>query len=115
VLAQFASLAAPGDAAGLLKPAVLELVEVALHRARRDVSQGGNLLVREALVFQPQHFHFALHARVGMMISLMANLPDCRLAESKGAHGCHLPRASLASTMTYGNEPPSTTLPDSAA
>src|SRR5262249_13819299 len=115
MLVQLALLAAPGEAADLLQAALLELVEVTLHRTRRYISQGGYLRVSEPLVFQPQHFHLLLHARMRMMKTLVANLLDDLLAELEGTHGCRFPFASFASAMLYGIEPGSTTLPDSAA
>src|SRR5262249_53697778 len=91
------------------------LVEVTLHRTRRDIRQGGYLRVSEPLVFQPQHFHLLLHARMRMMKTLVANLLDDLLAELEGTHGCRFPFASFAPAMLYGIKPASATLPNSAA
>jgi hypothetical protein len=50
-----------------------EFVEVALHGAGRDVGEGSDLGVGQTLALQPQVFHLALHAGMGMVVTFVAD------------------------------------------
>src|SRR5262245_4772143 len=57
---------------------------------------------RRTPVSRSEHLHLALHARVGMMEPLVANLFHDLLAEFKGAHGGRSLQACPDLTMLYG-------------
>jgi len=88
MLVQLASLALPAEAANPFETTLLELVEVALHRARRDVGQLGDLDVGQASALQPQHLHLALDTGMGMVVTIVADLCQDFRAESERAHSC---------------------------
>ena len=84
---QLASLALPAEAADPFEAASRELVEVALHGARRDVGELGDVGVGQAPALQPQHLHLALHAGVRVVVAVVADLRQDVWAEGERAHG----------------------------
>src|SRR5262249_26107721 len=62
-------------------------VEVALHGARRDVGQGGDLFVGEPPGLQPEDLHLALDVGVRVVVAVVANLAEDVLGEREATHG----------------------------
>src|SRR4051794_8378908 len=86
VLQQHRLGASPLAATHLLQAALEILVEVALRRAQGDSREGGDLLVRQAVTLQPQHFHLALDVRMRVFIAIGADCFEVVVRESKLAH-----------------------------
>src|SRR5262249_53352127 len=109
MLVQFAVLARPAQAANPVQAAELELVEVALHTARRDIGELGNVGGGQASALQPQHFHLPLDAGMGVVVTIVANLCQDFLAEGERAHGClsttdqRTSNHAVAICLSYGN------------
>src|SRR5262249_433745 len=105
MLVQFAGRALPVEAADLVEAAGLELVEVALHGAWRDIGQRGDLGVGQALALQPQHLHLALDAGMGMVVAVVANLRQDFRADGERTHGCRSATEQRASNRAVGIRP----------
>jgi hypothetical protein len=109
VLVQRAGLALPVEVAHSVESALLEFVEVALHGARRDVGQFGDVGRGQAPALQPQHLHLALDARVRVMIAVVAHLRQDVGAEGERAHGYRSGTGlwasshAVATRLSYGN------------
>jgi hypothetical protein len=88
MLVQLARLALPVEPTSPVEPALLELVEVALHGARRDIGQFGDVGVNEALALQPQDLHLALDSWVRVVVPVVADFRQHFRAEGEHAHGC---------------------------
>src|SRR5262249_38399860 len=106
---QRARLALPAEAAKAVQPALLELVEVALHGPGGAVGVLGDGGVGQAPALQPQPRQLALDARVGMVITVVANLRQGFLAETESTHGCLSPgdqrisNHAVAIRFSFGN------------
>jgi hypothetical protein len=90
------------------RQATLEvLVQVALDGATGDVRVGGDVVVVQAVALEPEHFHLALDAGVGVVIPVMGQgLPVFR-REGDRAHvgstrGCSQVAARQQFIPTYG-------------
>src|SRR5262249_8474365 len=67
--------------------AFLVFVEVALRRAQGNASEVGDLVVRQAVALQPQHFHLALDVRMRVVIPVGVYRFDVFVREGELAHG----------------------------
>ena len=84
---ELVGLASPGQAPDPTQAAVGELVEVALDAAAEDIGQAGDVLVGQGLALQSQDLYLLLHARVGVVVALVADGVEVFGAEGKAAHG----------------------------
>ena len=80
-------LTLPGQASELVHAAVGELVEVALDTAAGDAGQAGDVLVSATLALEPQDFHLLLHARMRMVIAVVADRGQDFRSEGERTHG----------------------------
>ena len=65
----------PAEAAEARQAALEVLVEVALDGAPGDVGVGGDLGVGQAVALQPEDFHLALDAGVGVVVAVVGEGP----------------------------------------
>jgi hypothetical protein len=73
------------------------VVEVALNRPQRDTGKVGDLLVRQTVTLQPQHFHLALDVRVQVFVTILRNRFQVVVRKEELPHGCHPGLASSSS------------------
>ncbi len=79
-----------GDPALLL--AVISLTGRNDGSPERHASQFAVVSMAETLALQPQDLHLLLHPRMGMVIPLVSDEVQIRLAEKECAHDCHVSR-----------------------
>ena len=84
---QLVDSALPGQTANLLQAAGDELIEVTLDRAAGHVGQAGDGFVGEALALEPQDLHLLLDARMGVVVSLVADRIEIVGGEGEASHG----------------------------
>ena len=87
VVVQLSVLAPPGEAAEQVEAAALEVVEVALDGAWGDAGQLGDVGVGQPLALEPEDLHLLLHAGVGVVVAVAADLVEDVRAESETSHG----------------------------
>jgi hypothetical protein len=78
----------PGHAAEAVESARGKRVEIALDGTKGPIGERGNVAMGEAVTLEPKDFHLGLDARMGMMITVLADRGQNVRTESKGAHGC---------------------------
>jgi hypothetical protein len=65
----------PTGAAQLRQAALEVIVEVALDGAEGDIGVGGDVVVVQSMALQPEDFHLALDAGVGVMVPVIGQGP----------------------------------------
>ena len=74
-------------AATQARQAALEvLVEVALDGATGDVGVGGDVVVGQAVALEPEHLHLALDPGVGVMVTVVGQVPPVFCCEGDRPH-----------------------------
>src|SRR5262249_45054262 len=72
------------------RQAALEvLVEVALDAATGDVGVGGDRVVAHSMALEPEHLHLSLDPGVGVMVTVVGQVPPVIRSEGDRPHGGH--------------------------